>query len=142
MREKTTHWFEVSVTYKKTDADGTLKKATDTIVVDAPSFAEAEKRAIKELAATVPSPIDIKNITPTQYKTILFDDHSDKWYKAKLTFLCYDDDSARQKRTTTYLVQADTLAAALHNVEDAMDGTGDYVTATLSQTKVLSVYER
>ena len=43
MKEKVSIWFEVSVSYKKMQEDGTEKKVTEIVVVDAVSFAEAEK---------------------------------------------------------------------------------------------------
>ena len=144
MREKISVWFEVSVCYKKMADDGTEKKVTEIAVVDAVSFAEAEKRALKEMASLVRGGVEVKNINPAPYKSVFFDDNDgEKWFKAKLTFTTFDEDSGKEKRTSsTYLVQADTFADALHNVETVMDGNGNYVTANISETKVVEVYQR
>ena len=53
MKEKVSVWFEVSVSYKKMQEDGTEKKVTEIVTVDAVSFAEAEKRALKEMGSIV-----------------------------------------------------------------------------------------
>lgn len=144
MREKISVWFEVSVCYKKMADDGTEKKVTEIAVVDAVSFAEAEKRALKEMGSTVRGGVEVKNINPAPYKSVFFDDNDgDKWFKAKLSFISYDEDSGKEKRTScTYLVQANTFAEALHNVETVMDGNDNYVTANISETKVVEVYQR
>lgn len=144
MREKISVWFEVSVCYKKMADDGTEKKVTEIAVVDAVSFSEAEKRALKERGSTVRGRVEVKNITPAPYKSVFFDDNDgEKWFKAKLSFISYDEDSGKEKRTSsTYLVQADTFAEALHNVETVMDGNDNYVTANISETKVVEVYQR
>ena len=140
MKEKVSVWFEVSVSYKKMQEDGTEKKVTEIVTVDAVSFAEAEKRALKEMGSIVRGGVDIKNINPAPYKSVFFDE---KWFKAKLTFLSYDEATGKEKRTnSTYLVQADTFADALRNVESVMDGNSDYVTANICETKVLDVYQR
>lgn len=143
MREKVSTWFEVSVSYKKMEEDGTEKKVTEIIVVDAVSFAEAEKRALKEMGSLVRGGADIRNINPAPYKSVFFDEEDgEKWFRAKLTFLSYDESTGKEKRTnSTYLVQADTFAEALHNVENVMEG-GNYVTANICETKVLDVYQR
>ena len=144
MKEKVSVWFEVSVSYKKTQEDGTDKKVTEIVTVDAVSFAEAEKRALKEMGSIVRGGVDIKNINPAPYKSVFFDEkEGDKWFKVKLTFLSYDEATGKEKRTnSTYLVQADTFADALRNVESVMDGNSDYVTANICETKVLDVYQR
>ena len=124
MKEKVSVWFEVSVSYKKMQEDGTEKKVTEIVTVDAVSFAEAEKRALKEMGSIVRGGVDIKNINPAPYKSVFFDEKDgEKWFKAKLTFLSYDEATGKEKRTnSTYLVQADTFADALRNVESVMDG--------------------
>ena len=144
MKEKVSVWFEVSVSYKKMHEDGTEKKVTEIVTVDAVSFAEAEKRALKEMGSIVRGGVDIKNINPAPYKSVFFDEkEGDKWFKVKLTFLSYDEATGKEKRTnSTYLVQADTFADALRNVESVMDGNSDYVTANICETKVLDVYQR
>lgn len=144
MKEKVSVWFEVSVSYKKMQDDGTEKKVTEIVTVDAVSFAEAEKRALKEMGSIVRGGVDIKNINPAPYKSVFFDEKDgEKWFKTKLTFLSYDEATGKEKRTnSTYLVQADTFADALRNVESVMDGNSDYVTANICETKVLDVYQR
>lgn len=144
MKEKKAIWFEVSVAYKKMMEDGAEKKVTEVIVVDAVSFAEAEKRCLKELGSLVRGGVDVKNINPAPYKSVFFDEKDgDKWFKAKLSFISYDETSGKEKRSnSTYLVQANTFAEALRNIEKFMDGGNDYVTANICETKILDVYQR
>lgn len=144
MKEKVSVWFEVSVSYKKMMEDGTEKKVTEVVVIDAVSFAEAEKRALKELGSLVRGGVDVKNINPAPYKSVFFDEKDgNKWFKAKLSFISFDESSGKEKRSnTTYLVQANTFAEALRNIENFMDGGNDYVTANISETKILDVYQR
>ena len=44
-----TEWFECKVKYDKTMEDGLIKTTTETYLVDAISFTEAEKRFIEEI---------------------------------------------------------------------------------------------
>ena len=49
MRSRTSIWFECKVRYEKTGDDGMSRKVTETYVVDALSFSEAESRILEEM---------------------------------------------------------------------------------------------
>lgn len=131
--------------YERQMEDGMQKKVTETYVVDAFSFGEAEEAITREMQAFVSGEFEVKNITPTAYGEIFFSDNDtdDKWYKAKLTFITLDEKTAKEKRTsTTYLVQAGTFNAAVKNIEQVMGTTMiDYVIANIAETKIMDVYE-
>ena len=59
MRSRTTIWFEAKIRYEKTMEDGCLKKVTETYVIDALSFGEAEKRILEEMASYVIGEIEV-----------------------------------------------------------------------------------
>lgn len=131
--------------YERQMEDGMQKMVTETYVVDAFTFGEAEEAITKEMAAFVSGEFNVKNITPANYGEIFFSDNAndDKWYKAKLTFLTVDEKTAKEKRTNTnYLVQAGSFNAAVKNVEQVMGTTMiDYVIANMAETKIMDVYE-
>lgn len=144
MQEKVSIWFEVTLSYRKLQEDGTEKKVSEMVVVDANSFTEAEKRVLQEMGDIVRGGVEIKNINPAPYKSVFFDETDrEKWYRAKLSFISYDEAAGKEKRTnSTYLVQADTFAQALRNVESVMRGCNDYVTANICETKIMEVFTR
>ena len=131
--------------YERQMEDGMQKMVTETYVVDAFTFGEAEEAITKEMAAFVSGEFNVKNITPANNGEIFFSDNAndDKWYKAKLTFLTVDEKTAKEKRTNTnYLVQAGSFNAAVKNVEQVMGTTMiDYVIANMAETKIMDVYE-
>lgn len=131
--------------YERQMEDGLQKMVTETYVVDAFTFGEAEEAITKEMAAFVSGEFNVKNITPANYGEIFFSDNAndDKWYKAKLTFITVDEKTAKEKRTNTnYLVQAGSFNAAVKNVEQVMGTTMiDYVIANMAETKIMDVYE-
>ena len=131
--------------YERQMEDGMQKMVTETYVVDAFTFGEAEEAITKEMAAFVSGEFNVKNITPANYGEIFFSDNAndDKWYKAKLTFITIDEKTSKEKRTNTnYLVQAGSFNAAVKNVEQVMGTTMvDYVIANMSETKIMDVYE-
>lgn len=145
MHSKTGYWFEVSVRYERMLDDGTNKKVTETYVTEAMSFTEVEKRIMNEVGKLVRGGLEVKKITPAAYKEVVFSDNSadEHWFKAKVSFITLDEKSGKEKRSTTqYLVQADTFGDAVEHINSFMESTGDYLTATVTETKIIEVYEK
>lgn len=145
MRSRTTNWFETTVRYDRQAEDGGQKKVSETYVVDALSFGEAEETITKEMEPYISGEFEVKNITPASYGEVFFSDSEtdDRWYKAKLTFITLDEKTEKEKRTSVnYLVQASDFNGAVKNIEDMMSGSAiDYMIANISETKIMDVYE-
>ena len=145
MRSRTANWYECLVRYERQMEDGMTKKVSETYVVDALSFGEAEEKITTEMSAYVSGEFEVRNITPAAYGEIFFseNDNDDRWYKTKLSFITIDEKTEKEKRSTvTYLVQASTFNAAVKNIEEVMSGTMiDYVIANIAETKIMDVYE-
>ena len=125
--------------------DGLQKKVSESYVVDALSFTEAEKRIMEEMSSYISGEFTIKDIKIAPYKEIFFSDEelADRWYKAKLQFITIDEKTEKEKRSNVnYLVQAGTLKGAVNNIEAVMGTTMiDYVIASLAETTLMDVYE-
>ena len=145
MRSRTAMWFECKIAYEKVMEDGLQKKVTESYVVDALSFTEAEKRIMEEMSSYISGEFTVRDIKIAPYKEIFFsdDEMADRWYKAKLQFITIDEKTEKEKRSNViYLVQAGTLNGAIKNVDEVMGGTMiDYVIVSLAETKLMDVYE-
>ena len=145
MRSRTATWFECKIRYEKMMEDGLAKKVTESYVVDAISFSEAESRIIEEMLSYISGEFTVEDIKKAQYKEIFFSDEetADKWYKAKLAFITIDERTEKEKRSNiTYLVQAGSLNAAMRNIDEVMGGTMiDYVQCALQETTFMDVFE-
>ena len=145
MRSRTAIWFEAKVRYDKTMEDGCLKKVTETYVIDALSFGEAEKRILEEMTSYVSGEVEVCALKIAPYKEIFFADNNmdDKWYVAKLAFITIDEKTDKEKKTRVcYLVNAGNINAAVKNIEEQMAGTMiDYDTFNVSETQILDVFE-
>ena len=93
MRSRTGTWFTTKVKYQKTQEDGTEKVVSETYVVDALSFTEAESSIIDEMSVYVSGEFHVSGITKSAFGEIFFSDvdDDDKWYKAKLQFITIDE---------------------------------------------------
>jgi len=145
MRSRSANWFECKIRYEKVMEDGLQKKVTEKYVVDALSFSEAEERITEEMSSYISGEFDVADIKKAAYREIFFsdDEMADKWYKAKLQFITYDEKTDKEKRSSvTYLVHAGSFNGAVKNIDEAMGGTMiDYVISSVAETTLMDVYE-
>ena len=145
MRTKTSNWFEVKMRYDKVHEDGYEKKVTESYVVEALSFGEAEKTAIEFLGSYVSGEIQVVNINPMKFQEVSFNEQEscDRYYKAILQFITIDEKTEREKHTQVYyLVQASSFDNCKDTIRTIMDRTMiDYQIASVSETKVIDVIE-
>ena len=138
-------WFECKIRYEKIMEDGLPKKINEVYVVDALSFSEAEERIIEEMSSYISGEIEIVDVKIAPYREVFFadDNLADQWFKAKLSFITIDERTNKEKRTSTmYLVNAGNISSAINNIDKVMSGTMiDYVTTSISATKIFDVFE-
>ena len=145
MRSRTAMWYECKIRYEKIMEDGLPKKINEVYVVDALSFSEAEERIIEEMSSYISGEIEIVDVKIAPYREIFFadDNLADQWFKAKLSFITIDERTNKEKRTSMmYLVNAGNISSAINNIDKVMSGTMiDYVTTSISATKIFDVFE-
>ena len=145
MRSRTATWFECKIRYEKTMEDGLPKKVSEVYVVDALSFSEAEERIMEEMLPYNLVDIEIVDVKIAPYREIFFadDNLADQWFKAKLSFITIDERTDKEKRTSMMcLVNAGNISSAINNIGEVMSGTMiDYVTTSISATKIFDVFE-
>lgn len=146
MRTKTATFFECNVRYEKTKEDGMQKKVTETYVVDALSFTEAEGRIIEEMKPYVgDNEMEVTAIKIASYKEVLFSevDTDDKYYKVRCDFITINEKSGKEKKTAVYyLVQAASVEGARKNLEESMSVTMiDYTIVSVVEAPVMDVFE-
>ena len=137
-------WFECKIRYDKTMEDGSIKKVTETYMVDALTFTEAERRFLEEVESSVSGEYEVANIKKAKLAELMesIDGNDDRWYKARVAFITLDEKTAVEKRThQTILVQAQDLKTAVANLEKGMEGTmGDWVLVSMAETPILDVF--
>lgn len=147
MKTKSGKFFECVVRYDKMSESGAMKKVSETYCVEADTFAEAESRIAEETAIYSQGEFEVKNITPAVYETVFKNEVAGTeaiYFKAKLEFVTVDEMTLKEKKTAVYyLVLAVDFADSLKIVQEAMASTVvDYVTAQITQSKVLDLFEK
>lgn len=145
MKSRTAQWFICKVRYEKMQEDGIQKKVTESYVIDAVSFTEAEERIKEEISAYISGEFEVKDISLAPFGEIFFDENpgADRYYKAKLAFITIDEKSGNEKRqNVTYLVHAENINAAVKNIYEVMGGTMiDFEIISIAETQIMDVFE-
>ena len=145
MRTKTSKWFEVKLRYDKVHDNGSENKVTESFVIEAFSFGEAEKRALEFLGSLVSGEIQVININPMKFNEVIFDEEEscDRYYKAKLQFITLDEKTGNEKpKHFYYLVQASSFDNCKDTIRKMKQSTLiDYQIAAVSETKIVDVAE-
>ena len=138
-------WFECKVRYDKTLENGLIKKTTETYLVDALSFTEAEKRFIEEITPFMSGEFLVTDIKRARISELFDSDdlNDDRWFKARVAFITLDEKSGVEKRTVqTVLVQANELHRALTRLDEGMKGTlGEWVIVSIAETAIIDVFK-
>ncbi len=139
-----TQWFECKVRHDKTMEDGLIKSVTESFLVDALSFTEAESRFIDEIKQFITGEFTVTDIKRTRIAELYESNDSlaDRWYRGKISQIIIDDKSEKEKRTSyTVLVQAIDLRDAVKNIDAAMaNSITDYDIVSVTETKIIDVY--
>lgn len=137
-------WFECKIRYEKTMENGMNKKVTESYLVDALSFTEAEARIIEEMTPFISGEFTVSDIKRANYSELFpsEEDTADRWFKCKLFFITLDEKSGAEKKTSTQvLVQAADLRDAVKKLDEGMKGTmADYKIASVAETAIMDVY--
>lgn len=145
MRTKTSKWFEAKLRYDKVHDNGSEKKVTESFVIEAFSFGEAEKIALEFLGSLVSGEIQVININPMKFNEVIFDEEEscDRYYKAKLQFITLDEKIEKEMtKYFYYLVQASSFDNCKDTIRKMKQSTLiDYQIAAVSETKIVDVVE-
>lgn len=138
-------WFECKVRYDKITEKGIPKKVTESYLVNALSFTEAEARIIEEVTPYISGEFTVSAVKKTNVSEIFYssDPAADKWYQVKAAFITIDEVKAIERRKTTlFVVQAGDFATALKNFMKGMEGSiADFDITTINETPLMEVYK-
>lgn len=120
--------------------NGCVKPVTDTYIVDALSFTEAEARTVEYVQPYISGEFTVTDIKRVKVAELWeAPAGGDYWFEAQLEFITIDEKTASEKRTKNrVLVQADNLQQAMQAVADNMKGSmADYEAASLKKTPIV-----
>ncbi|MUP47440.1 DUF4494 domain-containing protein [Gramella sp. BOM4] len=135
-------WYECKVKYRKTLDSGEQKPTTETYLLDAVSYTEAEARISEEMKTLTSEEFMITNIKVANLSEVHPFENSDRWFKCKVTLIAYDDESGKEKKSNLYmLIQANDVKEAFDNTNQAMQNTmGEFSIPAITESPILDVF--
>lgn len=134
-------WFETKLTYEREiNADGKMKRVSESYLLDAETFTDAEAR-MNEIMETRGAFI-MDSVKKVRYAELFLDQKSQRYFKAKVGFISLDEKAGvEKKKYVQMLIQADDLPEALENLKKAMSTTlEDYEIASIQETMIVDVF--
>ena len=136
------NWFEAKIQYDKIGTeDGKQKRVTDTYLVDAVNFTEAEAQIIETVRPYMSGEFTVANLKRTKFYEIFENVTGGKWFKCRVLFVVLDQEKGVEKKIPSMmLVQADDVKEAGQRLIEGTEGTmSDYEIASITETKILDV---
>lgn len=135
-------YFECKVKYRKTNEQSVSKVVTETYLVDAISFTEAESRINEEIKQYIGEEFKVTNIRVTNYSEVHPQEDAASWFKSKVTLFAYDEETGKEQKTNMYiLIQANDTKEAYDKTIVAMKSTmGEYSIPAVSLTNIIEFF--
>lgn len=139
------YWFECKVSYERQADSMGMKKVSESYLVDALSFTEAEERIIQEIRPFVSvGDLEVVNIRRARIAELFLSEvpEEDKYYRAKVNFITVDEKSGSEKKTAALMiVKSDSLINAVTRLEAELEKTsGNHEIASITDTQILDVF--
>ena len=137
------NWIECKISYEKQLETGTVKKVTETYLVDAMSLAEAEARIIEEMTPMISGEFDVESVKKARIAELFTDPSGEKYYRCKVMFITLDEKSGLEKKTaSTMIVQAESFDKAYDNLLNGMKGTiSDWEINSIAESPILDIFK-
>ena len=140
------YWFECKVSYERQADSMGMKKVSESYLVDALSFTEAEKRIIKEVRPFVSvGELEVVNIRRARIAELFLNEEADDdlYFRAKVNFITVDEKSGSEKKTSaTMIVKSDSLPNAVTELKAQLDSQmASYEIAAVTDTQILDVFQ-
>lgn len=135
--------FETQIRYDRINARGVQDTCTETYLVEALSFSQAEASITIEMQPYITGDLDIPAIKRISVADII-DRHNsdaDKYFRAKLTYITINERTMKEKRQSfDYIVRANDIDSAHAAVVAYMkQSPQDYVIAKLEETRIVEL---
>lgn len=137
------NYFEVKVKYLQQQSDNKLKPVCVTYLIATETFADAEKKALEEIA-----PFAFAGSTPliVSIKRVKIDEVQRKkdgafFYLAKVNMFVFDDHICKEKKSSiNILVQSNSIEDANKEVKAVLaDSISDWSVDTIKETPIIEV---
>jgi len=135
-------WFECKAKYQKIDTNGRERNVTESFLLDAVSFTEAEARIIEELRTMVRGEFAVTDIKKSKISEVFPFEVGEFWYRVTINLVTIDEEVGKEKKLRTfYLIQADDVQHALERMEESLSFlVVPYVISSIAVSNIVDVF--
>jgi len=136
------NFFETKVVFDTMSDGGKVVKETESYLVDALSFSEAEALTIKEVEPYMSGEFSVEALKRSKiYEVFETDAENGAWFKAKIEFIILDEEKGTEKRqAATIMVEAENIQSAIGRLNENMKGTmSDWELVGIGKTGIVGV---
>lgn len=138
-------WYESKIKYSSLQADGSTKRVTETYLVDALSFTEAEARTIEFVSPYVSEDgeLEVVGLKQTPIKEVISNSEGNKWFVCNFVFHLMEDNGKDKETKYNIMVQANTIDEGKKSAERLMLGSmQDWELKGITETKIIDIYQK
>lgn len=135
-------WYSCKCRYVKLNDEGREQKVTEEFLLDAYNYTEAEARMTRLISDMGLGLFEVKQVVKRNYAEVIRTGEGDQWYKIKIAFISFDENSGKEKQANQYfLIEAHNVKDAYERVCKFMEGTiSNFVIPQITHTKILDVF--
>jgi hypothetical protein len=133
-------WYECKFKYNRENQDGGFTTISETYLVDAVSFTDAESRIYGEIGANYRDFILLK-VAKYPVHELIPNEEGEKWYKCKVALITFDEKTEKEKKQKqNVIVNGSSVKEAYERIEEAFRGsTSDYEIVDIVTTAIIEV---
>lgn len=106
-------WYQAKSKYQQEQENGEMKTLTDTYLLDAVSFTDAEARMYEIMNEQNIADHAVGSISRKNLSDVFDDETSEKWWQAKTVYMSLNEMTGKERRiVNNILVRADDIKAA------------------------------
>ncbi len=136
-------WFESKVKYNKVSQSGNEQMVTESFLLDAVSYTDAETRTIRQMQELVRGgEFQIVDIKKSRIAEVFPYENGEWWFKATINIVTVDEEAGKEKKMRTYyLIMADDIKEALVRLEESLSFLViPYVVSALAVSTIVDVF--
>lgn len=132
-------WYLCKISYQKEDEVGSLKTITETYLIDAVSYTEAETRMYDLITH---KEFQLINLTKMKLSEVFEkDSDAETWFRLKVFYIAFDEKTQKEKKTPYwFLVKADNPRHAYTLLIEHLGELNDYVITDVNITTISEIF--
>lgn len=135
-------WYMVTVSYIKEYDNGTIGRVSEPYLLNATSYADAEKRIYTEVGEYQRGEFFVKDIKQKQYADLFHYEDAKLWFECKVAYVTEDADSGKErKQSHKFLISAHNVKEAYERLEESVKGIlYSFQIPEIKLTKIVEIF--